>query len=290
MRIYDTHAHILLLEEKKPALLEDLKAALEDAENPFCHLLDIATHPADFEARARLRETCGIRLFTEGIYPSHAQDEDVAEALNKLEAFLAKTRPMEAKYRGLEVPSLIQSLKEDQASLVPALGELGLDCYHSAESLPEQIELFKAQVRLANAYELPLVIHCREAFPALFKALKELPCTKGGVLHCFSGNAQTALELYDQGFFISFALNASYEANAYLREAQKALPLEAILLETDSPYLGPWKTRYKPNLPQNVLLGYENLAQVKGIDLETLSQDIEENFKRFISQARLFSV
>jgi len=165
---------------------------------------------------------------------------------------------------------------------VVAVGEIGLDYYiHNTAPRDAQQRAFRAQLDLAVDAGLPVVIHNRDAQDDLATILDEYaPCLAGGIMHCFSGDAAFAERCLAWGFHISFAGNVTFPKAVKLREAAAAVPLERLLVETDSPYLAPQPVRGKRCEPAYVRYAAETLAAVKGVTLEELAQRTTENARR----------
>ena len=154
---------------------------------------------------------------------------------------------------------------------VKAIGEIGLDYYYLYTDKEIQKEWFARQIELAKDLNLPFLIHDREAHGDTLSILKEhkSPAMRG-ILHCFSGSLETAKELIRLGFYISFAGPVVFPRSIRLKEVAAALPLERILIETDSPYLTPPPNRGKRNNPSNVYYVAEELARLKKLPVEEI--------------------
>ncbi len=157
---------------------------------------------------------------------------------------------------------------------VVAVGECGLDFLEVDEKIKEmQKKLFQAQIDLAKKLNLPLIVHCRNAWDDIFAFLKNTT----GILHCYSGDAKVTKNALQTNYLISFAGNATYPKNEYLREAIKIIPLDRIVLETDCPFLPPQSKRGQRNEPANVLEIVQLVADLKGISLEEVSTQTTAN-------------
>lgn len=161
---------------------------------------------------------------------------------------------------------------------VKAIGEIGLDYYYLYTDKEIQKEWFARQIELAKDLNLPFLIHDREAHGDTLSILKEhkSPAMRG-ILHCFSGSLETAKELIRLGFYISFAGPVVFPRSIRLKEVAAALPLERILIETDSPYLTPPPNRGKRNDPSNVYYVAEELARLKKLSVEEIISRTREN-------------
>lgn len=157
---------------------------------------------------------------------------------------------------------------------VIAIGEIGLDYYWVKDNKEKQQKLFKSMISLAKELNLPVVIHSRDAFQDTYDILKEMNVK--GVIHCFSGNIENAKMYTSLGFKLGIGGVSTFK-NTKLKEVIKDIPLSSILLETDSPYLTPEPYRGTKNEPSYIPIIAENIAKIKGIPLENLSETIEKN-------------
>ncbi|MDP3733437.1 MAG: TatD family hydrolase, partial [Candidatus Daviesbacteria bacterium] len=154
-------------------------------------------------------------------------------------------------------------------------GECGLD-YKEADEKTKQLQrqLFQAQIGLAKKLNLPLIVHCREAWNEVLEMTKN----HFGIYHCYSGLEQTTKQiLKETDFLISFAANITYPKNDYLREAVKTIPLDRIVLETDCPFLPPQSKRGQRNEPSFMLETAQAVANIKGLSLEEIAKQTSLN-------------
>ncbi len=164
---------------------------------------------------------------------------------------------------------------------VIAIGEAGLDYYRNITPKNKQIEFFEKQIQIAKELNLPLIVHSRNAERDTEQILeKYAPYESGGIIHCFGGDMQMMEKCVDMGFYISFAGNITYPKADNLRSILKSVPIDRLLLETDSPFLSPQKVRGKPNKPSNIFYTLEFVADLLGIDKSKLEKIVEENAKR----------
>lgn len=159
-------------------------------------------------------------------------------------------------------------------SRLVAIGEIGLDYYYTKENKEKQIELFEKQLKLAEKENLPVIVHSREATLDTINSLKKFNVK--GVIHCFSGSLETAKQYLDMGFYIGVGGVMTFK-NAKIKEVIKEIPLDRILLETDSPYLAPEPFRGKTNEPKYIKTIAEYLSELKNIDISLVSKQTEEN-------------
>jgi TatD DNase family protein len=175
-----------------------------------------------------------------------------------------------------------------------AIGETGLDYYRmgdrSYESMEWQRERFRTHIRAAIASKKPLIIHTRSASEDTIRILKEEGAEAiGGVMHCFTESLDVAKKAMDLGFFISFSGIVTFKSAKDLQETCKQVPLERMLIETDSPYLAPIPYRGKTNEPAYVAKVGEFIADLKGVSLEMLGQQTSNNFFECFHIDRIYS-
>lgn len=165
---------------------------------------------------------------------------------------------------------------------VVAIGETGLDYYWDKSPKDVQQELFRKQIHLAQKLNLPIVIHNRDATGDVVKILREEnAATIGGVMHCFSGSVETALECIKMNFMISLGGPVTFKNARMPKEVAKEVPLEYLMIETDAPYLAPHPYRGKRNEPSYVPLVAEEIARQKGISVEEVAEATTSNATKF---------
>ncbi len=164
---------------------------------------------------------------------------------------------------------------------VVAIGETGLDYHWDKSPKDIQKEVFRKQIRLAKKLQLPLVIHNREATADVVEILKEENAAEvGGIMHCFSGSPETALECVKMNFYISLGGPVTFKNAKKPKEVANAVPLDRLLIETDCPYLAPHPYRGKRNEPAYVKLVAEEIAALKGLSFEEVAKATTENAER----------
>lgn len=185
-----------------------------------------------------------------------------------------------ANYRSSDLDILRELAKHPRAV---AIGEIGLD-YYWEENPPRalQQQAFRDQLALAEELDLPVIVHDREAHGDSLAIVKEFPRVRG-VFHCFSGSAEMARELVKLGWMISFTGVLTYKNARKAVEAAQAVPLEHLMIETDSPYMAPVPRRGQRNDPGYVVHVCEKLAELKGISAEECARITLENGKRFFA-------
>jgi TatD DNase family protein len=255
MELIDSHAHIddERFAQDREEMLERARAAGMTA------LLAIGTGPGahKLDAAMPFAEAHEWIYTTVGIHPHEAKDvtQGHLDELSRL-----------ARH-----PKVI------------AWGEIGLDYFYDHSPRDVQERVFRQQMELAAAAKLPIIIHCRDAWADCLRVIEEVwrPTGLGGILHCFTSTLEDATRAMDMGFLISFAGNSTYPKTQNLRDIAKVLPLENILIETDSPYLAPQPYRGKRNEPAYVAEVARTLASVRDLAAEEFAARTAENFRRF---------
>ena len=260
MELIDSHAHIDF-----PQFAEDREAMLERARAAgVTTLLAIGTGPGPEKLDAALpfAEQHDWIYTTIGIHP-HEAKEVTDRHLDEL-------------------------LKLAKHPKVIAWGEIGLDYFYDHSPRDVQHRVFRDQMALAQQAKLPIVIHCRDAWSDCLNMIEEhwRPTGLGGILHCFTSTLEDARRGVEMGFLVSFAGNSTYPKTQNLRDVAKALPLENILIETDSPYLAPQSYRGKRNEPAYVAEVARTLASVRNLSPDEVAAATSDNFRRFFRLAR----
>lgn len=165
-------------------------------------------------------------------------------------------------------------------SKVVAIGEIGLDYYWNKENKDIQKQVFIEQIKIANELKLPIVIHTREAIMDTIQILKQNHVEKKGVFHCCPLNRELVKEALKLGFYISFAGPITFKNSKNAKEIVNMVPLEKMLIETDSPYLSPEPLRGKRNDPRNVKYIAEKIAEYKEMKIEEIAQITMNNAKK----------
>ncbi|MFC7322328.1 TatD family hydrolase [Halobacillus campisalis] len=165
---------------------------------------------------------------------------------------------------------------------VVAIGEMGLDYHWDKSPADVQKEVFRKQIRLAKKVKMPIIIHNREATDDIVEILKEENAAEvGGIMHCYSGPVETAKECVDMNFMISLGGPVTFKNAKLPKEVAKAIDLEHLLVETDCPFLAPHPNRGKRNEPAYVKLVAEQIAELKGLTYEEVTQRTTENAFKF---------
>ena len=174
---------------------------------------------------------------------------------------------------------------EKNTNKIVGIGEIGLDYYWEKDDLKRNIqkEAFIKQIEIANKFNLPIVIHTRDAVMDTLEILKKYPVTKRGVFHCCPLNRELVKEALKLEFYISFAGPITFKNSKNASEIINMVPLDKILIETDSPYLSPEPNRGKRNDSRNVKYMAEKIASVKNISLEEVARITYENACKIFS-------
>ena len=193
--------------------------------------------------------------------------------------------PHEAGEQGVTDPATLIALTHDPK--IVGIGETGLDYYYEHSPREAQQVSFRAHIAAARATGLPLVVHARDADDDTVSLMREefKNGTYSAVIHCFTAGPALARAALDMGFYISLAGILTFKSAESLRETVKQVPLDRLLVETDSPYLAPLPHRGKRNEPAFVAHTAAKLAQIKGLGVAELSKVTTENFFRLFTKA-----
>jgi TatD DNase family protein len=246
----DSHCHLTF-----PDLAKDMDAILANMRaNAVSHALCVSVELATFPQVLDLAENHDNLYASVGVHPDYELE----------------TEPTQA-----ELMQLAQHPK------VVAIGETGLDYYRLTGNLDWQRERFRTHIRAARECGKPLIIHTRSAAADTLRIMKEEDAgSTGGVMHCFTENLQVAQEAIDLGFHISFSGILTFKNATIIKEVAQNIPLEKILIETDSPYLAPAPYRGKTNQPAYVKHVAEEIARLRNISLEEVGMATSLNFMR----------
>lgn len=194
----------------------------------------------------------------------------------------AATTPHDVEKEGEEVFEIMASAA--RKGQLKAVGETGLDYYYEHSNRQIQKDFFRRYLQLALECQLPVVIHCREAFADFFEILDADYCVQGrhapGVLHCFTGTLAEAEEVLKRGWMLSLSGIVTFKKSQELQQVAREIPLEQLLIETDAPYLAPQSHRGKPNEPAFLVETAAFIAHLKQISVEELAQATAQNAKR----------
>ncbi|MFT0212429.1 TatD family hydrolase [Pseudomonas sp. F1_0610] len=169
-------------------------------------------------------------------------------------------------------------LEQVSAPEVVAIGETGLDYHYQPESAVLQQASFALHLEVAKQAAKPIIIHTREAQTDTLNMLKEAALPKAGVMHCFTEDWQMAKAALDMGYYISMSGIVTFRNAVQVQEVARKVPIDRLLIETDSPYLAPIPYRGKPNLPEYVVEVGAFVAALRGVETSELAQKTTENY------------
>ena len=246
--LFDSHAHLT-----SDGPFEDLEGILERAKKEDVDtIINICTDKLTLERGVELAGKCKWIHNTGATTPHDVEKEG-----------------------GLYFPVFERAAREGK---LVAIGETGLDYHYEHSPKKQQQEFLIRYFNLALECNLPVVIHCRDAFEDLYSiAEQEFPKGKA-VLHCFTGTLEEAMKGVDKGWFVSFSGIVTFKRSEELRKVAKEVPLNHIVIETDTPYLAPQSMRGKPNEPSYITHTVKFLSELKNISYEKFSDSTTQNF------------
>ncbi len=248
MMLIDTHAHLQWQDYK-----DDFEKVLENAKKAGVgFILNVGTTVKTSQEAVQIAERYDYIYATVGIHPHDSKEANAAS---------------------------ISTLKElAKHPKVMAIGEIGLDFFYEHSPKEKQIEVFEKQLEIAKEFELPVSIHCRDAFVSSFASLKKIKIERG-VFHCFTGTERDAKEAAQMGFYISISGIVTFKKSTALQDVVKTIPLEHLLIETDCPFLAPEPYRGKRNEPAYVVEIAKKIAALKNIPPERGAEMTTRNAK-----------
>lgn len=191
-------------------------------------------------------------------------------------------------YENIEEPSVDVLVRLANHPKVVAIGETGLDYFRLTGDLEWQRERFRTHIRAAILAKKPLIIHTRSAAEDTLRMMQEEGAAQvGGVMHCFTGSLDVALAAISMGFYISFSGIVTFKNATQLKEVVQKIPLDKILVETDSPYLAPVPFRGKINQPAYVKYVAQEVANLRGISLDEVMDATTANFFNLFKHANI---
>ena len=250
MFLIDSHCHLDLLDLTSDG--GDLNPVIARAQkNDVHYFLNVCVSIADFPVILKTAEAYPFVSTSVGLHPNYQDEEISAEQLIIL----------------------------GQHPKVVGIGETGLDYFRTTGETDWQRERFRAHIRAAKTLQKPLIIHTRQAKEDTIRIMhKENAQQASGVMHCFSEDWEMAKQALDMNFYISFSGVVTFKTAAILQEVAKKVPLDRMLIETDSPYLAPMPHRGKPNEPAYVRHTAEYIAKLRQVSLETIAEHTTNNF------------
>jgi TatD DNase family protein len=251
VKLIDTHVHINF-----DSFAPDLDAVADRWRSAgVVGLVHSCVDPSEFERTRGLADRFPELFFSVGLHPLD----------------MNLWRP--------EMPELIRRLAQSDRRVV-AIGETGLD-FFKADDRPEQLVAFDAQLQIAQALDLPVIIHCRDAAAAMYEHLQQFWRANGpvrGVMHCWGGTPEETEWFLDLGFYISFSGTVTFKKAEQIQASAQMVPIDRILVETDCPFLSPVPKRgEKRNEPAYVQYVAQQVAQLRGLTPEVLASHASQN-------------
>jgi TatD DNase family protein len=254
MEIIDSHTH-LNMDEYNDDIDEVINRAIK---KDVKTIIDVGFNQKSIKKSLLLSEKYKNIYSVIGIHPHDAKDVE-ENYFETLEEFL--------KYKK-----------------VLAIGEIGLDYYRNYSPKEVQKKIFLKQIEISLKLDIPIVIHCRNAYNDMIEILKEKKMENRKILfHCFSGDENIAKELLNMGFYFSFAGYITYPNIKKPYNVIKMLPIEKIIIETDSPFLSPQNKRRERNEPSYIIYTLEKIAEIKNLPLEETAEKIFKNTINFFN-------
>ena len=207
--------------------------------------------------------------------------KEVVELVSKRENMFAAIGIHPTEDPGANYIEELRGLYLENKEKIVAIGEIGLDYYWEKDNRESQHKKFLDQIELANELELPIVIHCRDAGDDIVKLMKKCMPKYGCVFHCYQPNDETKRFIIQNDFYISLTGNITFKRNEYFHKVIKEIPIDRIMVETDSPYMSPEPFRGKRNSSVNIPIIAKKLAEIKEIEEENLAEIVYNNSIRF---------
>lgn len=189
------------------------------------------------------------------------------------------------QHTDIPVPAIEELVTLAAESCVVAIGETGLDYHYSQDNADWQMQSFENQLQAATLADKPVIVHSRAAQQDTIDALRRITPARAGVMHCYTESWEMAKQALDLGFYISFSGILTFRNADALRDVARKIPLERLLVETDSPWLAPVPHRGKQNEPQYVLEVAKKLAELRDLRLEQIAEITTQNFNRLFQLA-----
>jgi len=246
-----------------------------------CHLdrLDLTPYEGDLSAAIEAARACGVeRMLCIGVDMNNAQTViDIAAGYEGINASVG-VHPMDVNDQLVDIDDL-RALA--LAPEVIAIGETGLDYYYSQDSVEIQRESFALHLRLSSELKKPVIVHTRDAREDTIAIIRQHgDSSVAGVLHCFTESWDMASQALDENYYISFSGIVTFKNAAALREVARKVPLDRMLIETDSPYLAPVPYRGKKNEPKYVVEVAKCIAELRGVSVAEVAEITTANFDK----------
>lgn len=249
--LFDTHAHYY--DKKFDSDRDEILSSMK--ENGVGYIVNAGCGIESTKRSVALAERYDFVYATAGVHPNHTEDMN-DRALDAIRMYAKHPK-------------------------VKAIGEIGLDYYYNFVDRAVQREAFAKQIDIARNVNLPFVIHCRDACKDTLDILRSEYKGGGALMHCFSESKETAKIILDMGLTIAIGGTVTFKNNVRTVDAVKYIPLESLVIETDSPYLAPTPHRGKRNSSLYIHYVAEKIAEIKGVSPELVEEITTENAKRF---------
>ncbi|SHF53853.1 TatD DNase family protein [Modicisalibacter ilicicola DSM 19980] len=251
-----------------------------------CHLdrLDLKAHSGDLNAALDAAREREVRQFL--AIAVTLEDVETLAGIARAHEDVAISAGVHPLHRVAREPSVEEIKACAERFDVVAIGETGLDYHYDTIPREVQFERFRRHLQAATELELPVIVHTRDARDETLSLIREhTDPAVGGVLHCFTEELDMARQAVAHGFFISLSGIVTFRNAEAIRELARAIPLDRLLIETDSPYLAPVPHRGKPNEPQWVVEVADCIARERGISLDEVAMQTTVNFYRLFRAA-----
>src|SRR3989338_6968530 len=264
--LVDTHPHVNF-----QPFLEDYRSVIQRATEQDIVVTNVGTQWESSQRSVAIAEELhGLVYASVGLHPLHLFKDIVEE-----QTFGGKTQLIKARAEQFDPGRYAQLAKSSRR--VVAIGECGLDYYHTDGLASVQQDVLRQHVELALELDLPVIIHCRDAYADLLALLEEYRGTLRGTIHCYTGAPTWIPQFLDLGFYIGFTGIITFAKADEVRAIAQAVPLDRLLLETDAPYLAPVPHRGQRNEPSYVRCVAEELAKLKNTSYTELAKRTTEN-------------
>jgi TatD DNase family protein len=266
-RIIDTHCHLDIIQEQGQEISVSLEKAKKAGVEKILQIgIDLKSSELgkkismDFQVKDPNFSAFPKVYYTIGCHPTETQEFPKSE----------------------EIQAMVLENREDPN--LSAIGEIGIDLYHTADTEKQQIEILESFLELSEKTKIPVVIHSREAFQSTFDVLSKWKTRTTGVIHCFTYNYAMGKKFVDLGFYISFSGILAFKTAYDIQEAAQKLPLDAILIETDAPFLAPPPFRGKRNDSGNMPIILDKMFTLRSESTSKVEEQIYINSEKFLNR------
>jgi len=268
MYFIDTHAHLDMLKKLTPA-----GAVTASKEEGVRYIINVGSSIDGSKKSLEYAQKFPEVFASIGIHPHYA------EGFGNKEIKILKS--LISGYN--EESGIDPGTDAKRHKKVLAVGETGFDFYRNISPRPDQERAFRAQIELAIEYDIPIIVHDRDAHVEIMRILKDYSARKGfkGVIHCFSGDTAFAMQCLELGLYISYTGIITFPNATDTLEVVKKVPLEKVFIETDTPFLAPQAKRGKENFPGYVRYIAQKVAEIKNLSIEEVAEITSKNAQDF---------